>query len=103
MSVVVVSVTIDDLTRDTLSLACRYARMRDPEAVLLFEDKGIMDFVHTSDGGWLCRAFPAMEGGSIAIVVPDVSGIKGTMAEAVIALNLWLTSEMARYQRAGVS
>ena len=91
--------SMDDLTKDTLELACRYTALTQPDAGFHYRDRGIMDFIPT-DKGWICRAFPAVQEAATPIMVPR-EGVRKTMLEAVVALNQWLTVAVCQVNRRG--
>lgn len=95
--------SLDYVARDILTLASEYTKMVDPEAVFAYEGKGIIDYVSTLSGGWVCRVFPALEHGSDPITVPDTSGVRDTMLEASVALNVWLALAVGQMNGRGTA
>jgi uncharacterized GH25 family protein len=92
--------TLDDITRDTVRLACKYSTLIDPENEVHTDDMGVVDFITVEDGGWVCRVFPATSEAS-PISVPGVAGVQPTMTGAMVALNQWLSGAVAQVTRRG--
>lgn len=92
--------TLDDITRETVALACRYSVMIDPDNKIQQADMGVVDFITTEEGHWLARVFPATSQTN-PIAVPGSGGIQPTMTEAMVVLNRWLTEAVAQVGRRG--
>lgn len=83
-------VTMEVLCRDTVEMACRYHERTENIQVRT----ALVDFLPLEDGRWIARALPVTEK-VVPVFVPDESGAKDTMLDAVVMLNRWLVIALA--------
>ena len=83
-------VSMEDLCRDTMEMACRYHDRTATSSAKM----ALLDFLPLDDGRWVARALPVTDTVE-PVFVPDERGAKETMRDAVVVLNHWLVVALA--------
>ena len=84
------TVTLEELSRDTAEMACRfYERTENAPA-----ESALVDFLPLDNGRWVARVIPVVDN-PVPVFVPDESGAKETMLDAMAVLNRWLLVALA--------
>lgn len=84
------TITLEELCRETAEMACRFHERTENSRA----ERALVDFLPLDDGRWIARVIPVVEAPN-PVFVPDESGAKETMLDAMAVLNRWLVVALA--------